>query len=353
MTKSPEMSEPAASIQKQLPPTGRLSPFIQNSARGVALFLAGFTLLNLGGELFHRGFDASVWWLDLRGFPSWISNTLMLMFSLVLLGFACKPAASRFVVGLRTLTIVCAILIAARDAITFHDLLNRNVISSHFPLPFSMLVAALLLLVLVAVHLQSPTGLTPICGWAAIAASAAFCLVVFPLLQIHCFGWTDYRRPADVVVVFGCKVYSNGNLSTALADRVRSASGLYQDGLVTHLIMSGGPGQGDVHETDAMRDFAVSLGVPREQILTDRLGLSTDETVTHTVPMLKKHGFDRVLAVSRYFHLPRIKLTYQRAGVDVFTVPAHQNNRLPNQAFMLVREVAALWAYYARPLTGL
>lgn len=347
------MSGPAASIQSQSSPTGRLSRLILCPARGVALFLAGFTLLNLGGEQLHRGFDASGWWLDLRGLPPWVSNTLMLIFSFVLLGFACKPAASRMTVRLRALTIVGAILIAARDAIAFHDLLNRNVISSHFPLPFSLLVAAMLLLIVVAMHLPGPAGSTSFRGWGALVASAAFCLVIFPLFQIHCFGWTDYRRPADVAVVFGCKVYPNGNLSAALSDRVRSASGLYREGLVTHLIMSGGPGQGDVHETDAMRDFAVSLGVPRERILTDRLGLSTDETVTHTVPLLKKHGFERVLAVSHYFHLPRIKLTYQRAGVDVFTVPAHQNNRLPNQGFMLVREVAALWAYYARPLTGL
>ena len=172
-------------------------------------------------------------------------------------------------------------------------------------------------------------------------------------MQIHCFGWTDYRRPGDAAVVFGCKVYPNGNLSTALSDRVRSACDLYHEGLVAHLIMSGGPGRGDVHETEAMRDFAVKLGVPSESILIDSMGLSTDETVTNTVPLFRQHGFTRVLAVSHYFHLPRIKLAYQRAGVDVFTVPARQKNRLPNRHFMMVREVVALWAYYARPLTGL
>ncbi|MGZ0168216.1 MAG: YdcF family protein [Planctomycetales bacterium] len=178
-------------------------------------------------------------------------------------------------------------------------------------------------------------------------------MLAFPLLQIHCFGWTDYRRPADAAVVFGCKVYPNGKLSTALADRVRSACDLYHEGLVRHLVVSGGPGQGDIHETDAMRNFAVTLGVPSNRILVDRSGLSTEETVANTVPMFRKHGFERVLAVSHFFHLPRIKLTYQRAGVDVFTVPARQRNRLRNQEFMLARETVALWAYYARPLTGL
>lgn len=89
------------------------------------------------------------------------------------------------------------------------------------------------------------------------------------------------------------------------------------------------------------------------QALTDRSGLHTDETVVNTVPLFRKHGFERVLAVSHFFHLPGIKLACQRAGIDVFTVPARQKFRLPNEGFMLAREIVAMWACDARPLTGL
>lgn len=289
--------------------SSRQKPLVLNTGRGVALFFSCFAMLNLSGELFHKGFDASVWWIDLRVMPNWISNTLMLLFSLLLFGFVCKPVTSKAITTVRKIIVSGAILIAVRDALTFHTLLNRDVIASQFPLPFSLVVAALLLLILIALHVNIPTRRTSIHDWGVIAATAAFCLVSFPLLQIQCFGWTDYRRPADAAVVFGCKVYSNGNLSTALADRVRSASDLYHQRMVSHLIMSGGPGMGDTHETDAMRDYAVDLGVPVECILTDRLGLSTDETAANTVPLFRKHSFARILAVSHLFHLPRIKLT--------------------------------------------
>ena len=77
-------------------------------------------------------------------------------------------------------------------------------------------------------------------------------LIAFPLLQILCFGHTDYRRHADAAVVFGCRVYSDGTPSGALEDRVRQACELFELGYVEHLVMSGGPGPGATHETDAM-----------------------------------------------------------------------------------------------------
>lgn len=330
-----------------------LASLFLNLGRGIALFFACFAMLNIGGELIHDGFDASIWWIDLRGTPRWFSNTLMLLLSWGLLSYVCQPEASKLTDTFRKLIVLGVILIAARDVLTFYELLNRGAIASQFPLPFSLVVATLLLLILAAMHRNVTSIHKSFYAAAPIAVSTFFCLTAFPLLQIHCFGWTDYRRPADAAVVFGCKVYPNGSLSTALSDRVHTATRLYHEDLVSYLIMSGGPGMGDVHETEAMRDYAVDLGVPADRILTDRMGLSTDETVTNTAPLIRDRGFERILAVSHYFHLPRIKLTYQRAGVDVFTVPAHQNNRLRNQNYLLAREVLALWAYYARPLTGL
>lgn len=347
------MTNSTPSIQMFRTPPQRLASFALGTGRGIALFFAAFSMLNLSGELIHAGFDANGWWLDTRVLPEPASRLLMLAFSVLLFEFARQPAGSKTVCCLQNLAVGSAILVALRDCWTFYSLLSHGVIASNFPLPFSLVVAALLLLLLATMHLPRPTERTPMRNCGVIAISTLLCVISFPLLQIHCFGWTDYRRPGDAAVVFGCKVYSNGNLSAALSDRVRSACDLYHEGLVAHLIMSGGPGRGDVHETKAMRDFAVKLGVPSESILIDTLGLSTDETVTNTIPLFRKHGFTRVLAVSHFFHLPRIKLAYQRAGVNVFTVPARQKNRLPNRHFMMVREVVALWAYYARPLTGL
>src|SRR6185295_13715057 len=106
--------------------------------------------------------------------------------------------------------------------------------------------------------------------------------------------------------------------------RVRTACTLYKDGWVPKLVFSGGPGDGDVHETECMRRMALKLGVPDSAIVLDKEGLNTRSTVAQTRPIFERLHAQRVIAVSHFYHLPRIKLAYQQAGINVFTVPAHE-----------------------------
>jgi vancomycin permeability regulator SanA len=183
-------------------------------------------------------------------------------------------------------------------------------------------------------------------------AAFVVCLILFPLAQIICFGNTDYRRPADVAVVFGARTYADGRPSDALADRVRTACQLYRDGLVKKLIFSGGPGDGAVHETEAMRHLAVRLGVKAEDILIDTAGLNTQATVKNTEAIFSQLGAHRILVVSHFYHLPRIKMAYLREGWDVYTVPAKESYYMRQTPYMMAREVAAMWVYYLRPLVS-
>ena len=103
-----------------------------------------------------------------------------------------------------------------------------------------------------------------------------------------------------------------------------------------------------VHEAEAMKRFALGRGVPAEAIILDADGVNTRATCRNTVPILERLGARRVLAVSTWYHLPRVKMTYQRLGVEAYTVPAEQNRDLAGMPWYMTREVAALWAYYLR-----
>ncbi len=162
------------------------------------------------------------------------------------------------------------------------------------------------------------------------------------------FGNTDYRRPADAVVVFGARAYKDGRLSDALQDRIRTACELYRAGLAKRLVLSGGPGDGPVTEAEAMRNYALSHGVRAEDIFIDNQGVNTEATVRNTAPLFQQWHAKRVLAVSHFYHLPRVKLAYQRAGVEVCTVPARQGRLLGQIPFNMAREVAAFWDYYLK-----
>jgi len=58
------------------------------------------------------------------------------------------------------------------------------------------------------------------------------------------------------------------------------------------------------------------------------------------------------MTVSHFYHLPRVKMTYQRFGLIVYTVPADEAYTLTKMPFLVAREVIALWSYYLRPLVG-
>lgn len=101
-----------------------------------------------------------------------------------------------------------------------------------------------------------------------------------------------------------------------------------------------------------MRDMAVAAGVPKARVAVDSLGVSTDATVAHTVPFFGHARWRRIVAVSQFYHLPRIKLAYQRAGWDVLTVPARRSRAIPGTNYMVVREIPAFWVYYLRAVIG-
>jgi vancomycin permeability regulator SanA len=119
---------------------------------------------------------------------------------------------------------------------------------------------------------------------------------------------------------------------------------------VRKLLFSGGPGEGSIHETEGMKRMALRLGVKQDDILVDQAGLNTQATVRNTEAICSRFRFSHILVVSHFYHLPRIKLAYQRDGWDVRTVPAKETYLLRQMPYNMAREVAALWVYYFRPL---
>lgn len=318
-------------------------------AQGLALLLGGFTLLNITGELRNPGFDANLWWIDLRFANRTLNRILLLGISVGLMGFSLRPQFSPCRGWLLSSLLAILMIIAAMNAWVFCRLVSTGVIQTSFGVPLSAIVVVTLVLIAWGCH-----------------SSIRFCdrgrqdrvfylltvvvgLALFPLAQMYCFGKTDYRRPADLIVVFGCKVFSDGTPSLALADRVRTGVELYHAGLAPRLVFSGGPGTGQIDETAAMRNLAMELGVPDTAITCDSEGLNTQATVHNLVSASSDAIRPRVLAVSNFYHLPRIKLCFRRAGWEVWTVPAKESRRLYYQERFLLREIAALWWYYLNP----
>ena len=315
-------------------------------ARGVALFFGAFSLANAAVAL-RTGRTEDLWWVDLGALPGWVTGLLWLSAAL-LVAYAVRPRMRSW---RRIATVVVSVVLAVVALVNvagFYSAWQAGRIVPAVPVPFSAIVAVGFAFVGAAVWLGGES-VQPRRAEALLALTVAVLLVVlFPLAQVRFFGTTDYRREADVAVVFGARVFASGQLTTSLEDRVRTAAGLYADGLADTLIMSGGVGESGHDEAEVMRDRATELGVPKRAIVLDHQGLDTDRTVANTVPLFEADGSTRVLVVSQFYHLPRIKMAYRAAGQQVYTVPAEASRPIVKTPVLVAREIPAFWLYWAR-----
>jgi len=326
---------------------GTIAPRLHDGLRGVALFFGLFSLLNLVGELRTPGFDANVWWVDLRPLPLAGTAVVLALAGLLLVTWGLRPAAAAWRRAATSVTAGALAVVAVRNSVTFYSVWRLGQIRPWMPLPLSLAFAvALLAIAWAAAGTAPPARGAP--TRLRVAAALLLCGLLFPIAQQVFFGKTDYVRHVQTTVVLGAEVHRDGHASVSLRDRVRTAAQLYRAGLTDRLLMSGARANGEpVNETAVMRALAIGFGVPATAIDVDPRGVNTAATARDTVPMLRAAGDRRVAVVSDFFHLPRVKLAYQRLGLDVTTVPSRAH-RIPQTTRLVVREIPAFWVYYLR-----
>ena len=321
-------------------------------ARGLALFFGGFTLLSVVGAARSEALDANIWWVAVPFVPRLVSAALLAAVGVAFVAYAVAPRMPAWRRWPTLALFVFFAAVAVYNAVDFYLVWRAGDIAPGVPLPLSLVVASLLAFVTwAAARAPAPRRRR----WAAAAVLvcvAAVCVIVFPLAQVLFFGTTDYRRAADMAVVFGAQVHGNGAPSTSLRDRMETAVGLYKDRLVKKILVSGGVGDSGYNEALVMRDMAVKAGVPKEDVVVDSNGVNTEATVRNSLPFFDSEAHTRVLAVSQFYHLPRIKLAYARAGWDVLTVPAGTSTRIKETPNLVAREIPAFWVYYLRAIFG-
>lgn len=172
----------------------------------------------------------------------------------------------------------------------------------------------------------------------------------FPRLMTRWYADSRLYNPESapqnqVAIVFGAGLWRDGSPSPVLRDRVATAADLYLSGKVEKLLMSGDNTSVHHDEPGAMREYALNLGVPDEDIVLDYAGRRTYDTCYRAREIF---NIDTAILVTQAFHLPRALYTCNTLGVDAVGVPADlRQYRGSSQAFWNFREtiatVVALW----------
>lgn len=225
------------------------------------------------------------------------------------------------------LILVAHLLLALVNVAEFYLLRAHGLTAA--PVPFSLVTVALLAAGIARTFYDGPTATR---RWAIAGALVAGPALL--LLHLFSFGATDYARPAKAIVVFGARVYEDGSPSLALRDRVHHGINLYKAGLAPKLILSGAP-----DEVPAMRQMALQARVPESALICDDEGVNSYAT-------LENLKIRKVIAVSHYYHLARIKLTAARMGISCATSPCPMSRRLAREPYFVARECAAFVSYY-------
>jgi len=159
--------------------------------------------------------------------------------------------------------------------------------------------------------------------------------------------------PRRVAIVFGAGLWRDGTPTPVLRDRVETAANLYFGGKVEKLLMSGDNRFVDYNEPEAMRQYALGLGVPDEAIVLDYAGRRTYDTCYRARDIFR---VDSAILVTQGFHLPRALFLCNMLGVDGVGVPADiQYYRKISRALWGFREVLATLdaindIFYKQPL---
>jgi SanA protein len=152
----------------------------------------------------------------------------------------------------------------------------------------------------------------------------ALLLVLLPRLITGISATNHIYKEAEspverVAIIFGAGLRRDGTPTAMLRDRVLTGADLYFSGKVEKLLMSGDNRFENYNEPEAMRQFALSAGVPDEAIVLDYAGRRTYDTCYRAKVIF---GVKSALLVTQKFHLPRALFLCNTLGLKVVGVEA-------------------------------
>ena len=141
----------------------------------------------------------------------------------------------------------------------------------------------------------------------------------------------------DCIIVLGCLVRNNGELSDMLADRMKQSIELYALGVSSKILVSGDHGRVEYDEVNAMKQYAIDSGIPSEDIFMDHAGFSTYDSIYRAKEIF---GADKIVIVTQEYHLYRALYIAKSLGIEAYGVSADYR-KYRGQAMRDIREILA------------
>jgi vancomycin permeability regulator SanA len=173
---------------------------------------------------------------------------------------------------------------------------------------------------------------------------AGIAALILPRLVTGLYTWprtytVDNAPARRAAIIFGAGLTRDGTPTTVLRNRVEVGAQLYFAGKVEKLLMSGDNRFVYYNEPEAMRQYALQLGVPDADIVLDYAGRRTYDTCYRARDIFQ---LSEVILVTQGFHLPRAVYTCNMLGVDAIGIASDLDYyRKVSRFYWNTREMAA------------
>ena len=141
----------------------------------------------------------------------------------------------------------------------------------------------------------------------------------------------------DCILVLGAGIRGT-EPSDMLKDRLDVAITLYSAKIAPKLLMSGDHISDDYNEVGVMKAYAVSQGIPSEDIFIDHEGISTYDSIRNA---RERFGIQSMVIGTQGYHLPRALYIAQSFDMRVCGVGADLRKYIGSLYYYRAREVLA------------
>ena len=160
-------------------------------------------------------------------------------------------------------------------------------------------------------------------------------------LSIIKYSNNDETRHADVAIVLGAGVIE-GEPSPVFRERINHGIWLYEEGYVEKIILTGGYSEkSTASDAKIAMDYALSKGVPVENILYEENSAITQENLSYAKKVMEQNEYETALIVSDPLHMKRAMLLAKDMDIKSYSSATRTseykswNTKLP----FLAREV--------------
>ena len=133
-----------------------------------------------------------------------------------------------------------------------------------------------------------------------LAAVITFAAVAAVIIR---YGTLDEKQQSDAIIVLGASSW-NGQVSPVFRERINHGILLYESGYADCIIFTGGYGEGSsVSESGAAKIYALSQGVPEEDIYIEEKSRITEGNMKYAKEIMDENSLETAIIVSDPLHM--------------------------------------------------